>query len=445
MPNVKDMFEGLGGDNKSKLVTYAVWGGLILLALGLWWITDDGQNKFERPEEPVYVPASTMLDDYLFEERALDRIEQQAQEERKLLEQQLAEKEKAIQSANAAVESVMAASTEMAAEQAVREEELRDEFEEKLADMRMAIMPVQTGSEIKNLSESKDNPGLNQAPSVPGPLLGNGFPPPPGGFQQQGFNTNRSVMPEQDEYFSVEGSTLVGGFGGSTYKPKKVADKKKAGQGGTTFRLTPSLMEAYLLTGMEAMTTIEAQGNPEPVAFRVQADAVLPNGVLANTEGCMIIGNVVGNLAKHRVDVRLANITCVDPVTMEVAHGDIDGFVTDDDGKHGLRANPVWRAGSMLARTAAAGLAEGFTSQLELNTVNQSVSALGSTTAIDPAKGLQAGIGKGLSEGSRKLSKIYADIAQQTAPVLESGATRPVEITITRMVELSVEQLVETN
>src|SRR3546814_13075912 len=75
-------------------------------------------------------------------------------------------------------------------------------------------------------------------------------------------------------------------------------------KGKRTIYLPPGFMKARLLTGIDALASRDATSNPEPIIARVQAPTVLPNAVKANLDGCFVIGNAPGSLAKERVEIQ---------------------------------------------------------------------------------------------------------------------------------------------
>ena len=78
------------------------------------------------------------------------------------------------------------------------------------------------------------------------------------------------------------------------------------------------------------------------------------------------------------------------------------------------------------------GVVEGTAESLEASAETVSVSALGSTSRVDPSKTGQAGLSRGLANASSELKKIYADLVRQSAPVLETGPGKDVTVVITK-------------
>ena len=94
--------------------------------------------------------------------------------------------------------------------------------------------------------------------------------------------------------------------------------------------------------------------------------------------------------------------------------------------------------GANLARLTLAGFVQGAAQAFQQTAVTTSVSALGQTQTIDSDKIARAGAGRGASNAAGELSKIFADLARQSAPVLEMGPGKEVSIFITQGVWLEI-------
>ncbi len=205
--------------------------------------------------------------------------------------------------------------------------------------------------------------------------------------------------------------------------------------------LPPSFMEATLLSGITAPATTEAKGNPLPVLLRIHDLAVLPNYVKANLKGCFVIGEAVGNLADERAHVRLVTLSCVAKNGSAVIDEKIKGFVVDEDGKVGLKGRVVSRMGATVARAALAGLFGGIGEGVSLSSFNVVTSPEGAGTFIsktDLENIAKVGLGKGISQATQELQKFYMELARQTVPVVEVGATKKVTLVISEGVELEI-------
>ena len=226
--------------------------------------------------------------------------------------------------------------------------------------------------------------------------------------------------------------------GGSTRRTSSDSGGKK--NNSRRFFLPVSFMSAKLLTGLKAKTVDAAKSDPEPMLLRVQAPAVLPNEVRAQLQGCFVIAHGYGSLASERVEARLVSLSCVDYAGRSVIEQEITGILVDDDGVKGLAGRPVTKMGANMSRMFIAGLLEGAGEAVEQGSVTTSVSALGQTRTVDPDQVARAGAGRGVSQAAEELSKVYAELVRQAAPVIEVGPSKNVSVLLTQGVWLEVNQ-----
>lgn len=202
--------------------------------------------------------------------------------------------------------------------------------------------------------------------------------------------------------------------------------------------LPPSFMEATLLSGLDAPTIESAKGNPVPVLLRIKDLAVLPNKVKANLKGCFVIAEGHGSLADERAHLRLVSLSCIDKKGQAVIDQKVKGFVVDEDGKIGLRGQVVSKMGSTIARSVLAGFFGGVGDAVKAASATVSTSPLGSTRTIQPDDILTAGGGGGISQGANELQRFYLELARQSIPVIEVGATKTVTLVVSEGVELEI-------
>lgn len=213
-------------------------------------------------------------------------------------------------------------------------------------------------------------------------------------------------------------------------------DKKK--DPSERIYLPPSFMAATLLSGLDAPTSEGARGNPSPVFIRIKELAVLPNRVKANLKGCFVIAEGHGNLATERAELRLVSLSCLDRKDNAVIDQKVKGFVVDSDGKIGLKGTVVSRMGASIARSLIAGFFGGVGDAFRMSSSTQAVSALGMTQIVDPNQVVKAGVGGGISTAATELQKFYLELAKQTMPVVEVGATKDITLVISEGVELEI-------
>ena len=280
---------------------------------------------------------------------------------------------------------------------------------------------------------------ISKQPLPPIPPMPQGssisLPPPPA--TAQGMAAGQLQSPPETEI----GDIAIVSSPGSGKSAKADVDDKKKDVGTVSVYLPPSFMEATLLSGLDAPTTSEAKGNPVPVLLRVKTPAVLPNSVKANLKGCFVIADGKGNLATERAELLLVSLSCLDRKGQAVVDQKIKGFVVDEDGKIGLRGRVVAKMGSMIARSMLAGFFGGAGDAIKSAATTMSVSPLGTTQTVDPKDIAMSGLGSGLSSGFKEIQKFYMELARQTMPVIEVGATKPVTLVISEGINLDIKKI----
>lgn len=270
-------------------------------------------------------------------------------------------------------------------------------------------------------------PPIPQTNSIP-------LPPPP--MSSQTMAAGQPPSPPETEIGDIAVVTSPGTGKQAKAEPE---DKKKDATGSVY--LPPSFMEATLLSGLDAPTTSEAKGNPVPVLLRVKTPAVLPNSVKANLKGCFVIADGKGNLATERAELLLVSLSCLDRKGQAVVDQKVKGFVVDADGKIGLRGRVVAKMGSMIARSMLAGFFGGAGDAIKASATTLAVSPLGTTQTVDPKDIAMSGVGSGLSSGFKEIQKFYMELAKQTMPVIEVGATKPVTLVISEGINLEIKKI----
>jgi len=301
-----------------------------------------------------------------------------------------------------------------------------------LGDVRIAAsaqgQAQKAGSGRSVLAKQPLPPPIPQTSSIP-------LPPPPS--SSQAIAAGQPPSPPETEIGDI---AVVSSPGMGKQTKAEPEDKKKDATAGSVY-LPPSFMEATLLSGLDAPTTSEAKGNPVPVLLRVKTPAVLPNSVKANLKGCFVIADGKGNLATERAELLLVSLSCLDRKGQAVVDQKVKGFVVDADGKIGLRGRVVAKMGSMIARSMLAGFFGGAGEAIKASATTLAVSPLGTTQTVDPKDIAMSGAGSGLSSGFKEIQKFYMELAKQTMPVIEVGATKPVTLVISEGINLEIKKI----
>lgn len=199
-------------------------------------------------------------------------------------------------------------------------------------------------------------------------------------------------------------------------------------------------MEADLISGFAAPTMEAAKSEPVKAFLRIRDLAVLPNRVKGDLKGCFAIAEAYGNLSDERAHLRLLRLSCIARDGSSVIDEPIRGFVVDEDGRIGLKGRVIAKMGALLARSVAASFLQGFGDAYAASGYTQTTSGLGQVTTLDPGDAFKTGLGKGIAEGPKQLSKFYMELARQTFPVIEVGAGKRVTIVIDTGVDLAIRE-----
>ena len=197
-----------------------------------------------------------------------------------------------------------------------------------------------------------------------------------------------------------------------------------------------------MLSGLDAPTTTAGKSDPVPVLLRIKELAVLPNKVRGDLKGCFVLAEGKGNLATERVEVRLVTLSCVSKKGQSVIDQTVKGYIVDEDGKAGLRGIVSAKMGSMLARSALAGFLGGMGEAVQTSSMDFQTTALGTQTQLwsdtDTQNIVKGGIGGGISKSADQLEKFYLQLAEQTLPIIQVGATKIVTVVISEGINLEV-------
>ena len=309
----------------------------------------------------------------------------------------------------------------------------------------------------KNYSETTENDGRSGTPAdLPGTPSGASssksaavlppLPPPPvansstplGGFGGIGAAQSVAPLPVPDQ----ELGDILMVSSSAADKPTTLTEVKEGKKKGlTTVYLPPSFMEATLLSGLDAPTAGAAKGNPVPVLIRVKTPAVLPNEVKAQLTGCFCIADGRGNLSTERAELTLVSISCLDRRGGALIDQKIKGFVVDADGKIGLQGRVVAKFGAVVARSMLSGLLVGAGDAFKAQATTSSISPLGTTQSLNSKDLGMAALGNSLSEGFKEIQKFYMELARESMPIIEVGATKRITLVVSEGLNLEIKKL----
>ncbi|MFZ2633651.1 MAG: TraB/VirB10 family protein [Desulfosalsimonadaceae bacterium] len=307
-----------------------------------------------------------------------------------------------------------------------------------IADMRKEIAGVKAATERnaqEAFSQETRQPALPPPPDMAMGPAGNPIPEPM-------TMTNYGMVPPPISHDNKAPDAPIGGIAvvSSPDAPEvksEDGDKKKF-----QIYLPPSFMEATLLSGLDAPTTTAGKSDPVPVLLRIKDLAILPNKVRGDLKGCFVLAEGKGNLASERVEVRLVTLSCVSKKGQSVIDQTVKGYIVDEDGKAGLRGIVSAKMGAMLARSALAGFIGGMGEAVQTSSMDFETTAMGTQTQVwsdtDTKNIVKGGIGGGISKSADQLEKFYLQLAEQTLPIIQVGATKTVTVVISEGINLEV-------
>lgn len=331
---------------------------------------------------------------------------------------------------------------ELSLDSKMLEKSMYYESQKEIADIKSQLEDLKKLKEekeaVKEKEDERDLEAFNRKLAQSQPPVPQYFPPPPGSVSSA--LPPVGVLPEgQPQKPRIELMGNIEIVSGQMTVPGQAREEKgEDAKKKQSVYLPPSFMEATLLSGLDAPTVESAKGQPVPVLLRVKDLAVLPNKVKANLKGCFVIAEGHGSLADERAHLRLVTLSCIARNGDAVIDQKVKGFVVDEDGKIGLRGVVVSKMGSVLARSMLAGFFGGMGEAVRASSTTTSISALGTTQAIEPSEILKAGAGGGIAQGALELQKFYLELAKQSLPVIEVGATKNVTLVISEGAELEI-------
>lgn len=208
-------------------------------------------------------------------------------------------------------------------------------------------------------------------------------------------------------------------------------------------RLPPgTLLSGRFITGLDAPTGDEAKRSPYPVLIELDRRAALPGQQAKDLRHCAVIAAGYGDMSSERVYLRTETLTC--RVNGRYSETRLEGFITGEDGKAGVRGRLVSRQGRLIARSMTAGFLEGLGSAFESTPVvsyevgDVSGSRVYQRALSDEALGTAAlkGAGKALSS----VSGFYLGLAENMFPVVEIDSGRRIDIVVTGQSALRKEE-----
>jgi conjugal transfer pilus assembly protein TraB len=205
--------------------------------------------------------------------------------------------------------------------------------------------------------------------------------------------------------------------------------------------------QGILLSGVDASTGTTASSNPEPVLIELTDSGDLSRHFTSTVKGCRVTASEYGVLSKERVMMRLEKLSCIEAETGEVLVMDVEGYVSGEDGKLGLRGTVVDRAGEHVRAAMIGGFLSSFGNFLAASSSPVTFAPQTGLAQIAPLTGkdlLKQGGAKGVSGALEKYTEFYIKRAEQLEPVIQVNAGRVVQVVFNKTVGIGKSALKKT-
>ncbi|KWI34164.1 conjugal transfer protein TraI [Burkholderia ubonensis] len=277
--------------------------------------------------------------------------------------------------------------------------------------------------------------------------------PPPGGTLAQRIDGS-DVAPRQLEIISfaddgsgpgADSSSSAGSSGGKQEvigfptdpKARRYATTKgtsaatsSSGQGLVNILPAGSFFRVGMLNGVDAPTGGQAQSDPLSVNLHVLAAANLPNRKRLDLRDCRVVAAAWGDLSSERMMGRTQTLSCIlEGKSIEIP---IKGKLMGEDGKEGVRGRLMSKQGQLLANAILSGTLGGIGQAFQQSATVTSIGGGGISQTVDSGQVGRAAIGGGVGSAGQMLAQYYLKAADKLYPVIETDATRTIEVSITQ-------------
>ncbi len=204
-----------------------------------------------------------------------------------------------------------------------------------------------------------------------------------------------------------------------------------------------SFAQGVLLSGVEASTSASSSANPEPVLIELTDSGDLSRYFKSHVKGCRLTASSYGVLSKERVMMRLEKLSCIEEKTGEILTVDVDGYVSGEDGRLGMKGIVVDHAGQHIRTAMLGGFLSSFGNFLSASSnpvTFSSQTGLASVTPLTGSELMKQGLAKGSTGALDKFTEFYIKRAEQLDPVIVIAAGRVVNVVFTKSASLNQSQ-----
>lgn len=226
----------------------------------------------------------------------------------------------------------------------------------------------------------------------------------------------------------------------TAYLDEPIARNRARGE--SAYLPAGTFARAVVLSGVTAPTGGNAMSNPIPLLLQLTDLAQLPNDFRSHVERCFVTANATGDLSSERVWVRLDRLSCMNR-SGKAVDVKVQGYVTGDDGKTGVRARLVTRSGQAIANALFLGAVNGIGKAVSLSA--QSSTTYSNGNREDRYENAwRGGLGKGVDDATTRIMNYYIRLADKIFPVLELDSGRQIDVVLSQGVTVDPDSDVKT-
>lgn len=217
-----------------------------------------------------------------------------------------------------------------------------------------------------------------------------------------------------------------------------IAANRARHEAAGTYLPAGSFARAVVLAGATVSTGGTSASNPVPMLLEIKDTARLPNAFRSNIKACFATANATGDLSSERVWIRLERLSCMTR-SGKAFDARIQGYVTGDDGKTGVRARLVTRSGQAIASALLTGAISGLGKAVSLSaqdTTTYTSGAVGTTVSDS----FRAGLGEGMQSALERIADYYIRLADKIFPCLEIDSGRRVDLILSQGLTIDIDE-----
>ncbi len=376
-----------------------VFSTLVIVILGLWFLgTEDPVVESKEKigdSAPVYDVTKAVDDKSYWIFKSEKKLAEQSEVQASILKQ--------IEE----IRGTLNRSPEQIAEAEDRERELKT-FKTRIEELEKRVLLKEELNSWSSLPETNNPAVSNQSQQLP---------------------SNQYYGPSQASNGKVSLDAASGLNGGIFTESLALEPKEecKNRQHIDSYIPAGSYAKAVLLSGVDVSAGVSSQASPKPVLLRLVDHGSLPNKAVGQMKECRIIAAAYGDLSSERAYMRLEKLSCTRPDGY-VIETDVDGYITGEDGKNGVRGRVVIRDGEVLKRGFMGGLLSGLGKATAKTFSTTAVSPLGMTNTVNAKDIFKASGAEGVGDAFELLARYNIQRAEQYQPVIQISAGRVIEV-----------------